>query len=69
MIEASCSFFEKAGDKSDLVFLCSGCEDFRGRTGNGFGQIKARVILFLAEIERTKQLGKAYQFGPPPGGL
>jgi hypothetical protein len=69
MIEASCSFFEKAGDKSDLVFLCSGREELRSRTGNGLGQIKAGIILFLAEIKRAEQLRKAYQFGSPPGGL
>ena len=54
MIEASCSFFEKAGDKSDLMFLRSGSEELRSWTGNGLGQIKAGVILFLAEIEGAK---------------
>jgi hypothetical protein len=69
VIKTSCSFLKKAGDKSDLVFLCRGGEDLRGRTWNGFGQIKAGVILFLAKIERAEQLRKAHQFGSPPGGL
>jgi hypothetical protein len=69
VIQASCPLFKQARDEGNLVFLGRGRKKLGCGSWNRLGQLKTFVVLLLAEVERSEELGKTDKLGATAGCL